>query len=166
MVNRHDDEKHDQHDHEVDQGRKSMRKWDQHPRKINFGDELGVIDQAGTAPLRRLRKIVPSGQSAKNKQQVGHSIAWQFSNTAKNDRENNCRNQRLQRDPGHAERGLFVNYLDIALNQDPEQIAITPKLPEIERGPALGRTNPKRRRAVGPRHGSGRSAWFGVGNSG
>ena len=80
------------------------------------------------------------------------SIAWQFRHTAGNESESGRGNERLERDPSHADRSLLVDDLDVALDQDPQEIAVTPELTQVERGPSFRGTNSQRR----PFAGSGR----------
>ena len=71
------------------------------------------------------------------------SIARQFCDAAGDYRQDYRRDQRLERDPADAERGLFVNHFDISLDQNRKQIAITPKFAKIQCRPPLCRANAK-----------------------
>ena len=51
----------------------------------------------------------------------------------------------MERDPTEPEGRLFVEQLDIAIHQNPKEVAIPPKFANIERGPALCRPNAKSR---------------------
>src|SRR6267143_1775916 len=86
---------------------------------------------------------------------MGNSVAWKLGDYARDHSQNDSGDERLKRDPRHAERGLFVSHLDIPLDQHPKEIAIIPKLAKIQRGPAFGRANTKGRCQISSRRDSG-----------
>ena len=69
---------------------------------------------------------------------------------AKKEAEHHHGAEGLNDGPGSAERGLFVTHLDVAPDEEVEQLAVFPKLVQPKRNPAFRRRDAKRG------HGGGR----------
>ena len=93
--------------------------------------------------LQRLREICPDSQTAEDKQQVRRAVAWKPRHSAEDDCENYRCDEGLHHHPSNPKRSLFVDKLDVALYQNPEQVAILPKFANVERCPAFCRSNAK-----------------------
>ena len=55
---------------------------------------------------------------------------------SKEEAEYHHREERLNDGPGGAQRSLFIAYLDVAPDEEIKQLAVFPKLVELERDPA------------------------------
>ena len=85
-------------------------------------------------PASPWAKNVQGKQAAVGEERVRQPVGGHPGEPAEEDREDHHRHEGLQDRPGGAERGLLVAHLDVAPDQEVEQLAVLPELPELEAG--------------------------------
>jgi hypothetical protein len=112
---------------EVHQAAQYAADRDHQAREVDLGDQVGAPHQALGGAGQRAGKVVPGQQPGIGKDGIGCAVGGRVQQIAKEQGKDDHAHQRLQDDPRHAQRRLFVAHLDIAPHQKAEQFAIFPQ---------------------------------------
>src|SRR5262249_22946955 len=119
-------------DQEIDQAGHDGAGRDDQAREIDFGDQVGVADQAVAGFGERGGEELPGQQSGEHEQRV-----WdvggrrQLGDFAEHEREHDHRDERPDQGPGDADDSLFVADEDVAPGEEIEQLAVPPKVAPV-----------------------------------
>ncbi len=128
LVKRHHHREQQRGDREVDQPGQDRRGRDQRPREVDLGDQGHVPDQADAGLAKSAGEIGPGQEPRVVEDRVGQTVVWQLGHFAEQQREHDHRHERLQNRPVRPEHRLLVTDLDVAPDEEEEQLAIEPVL--------------------------------------
>ena len=115
MIPPHDADDDGERDEKIDAGRDDRRRRDNHARKVNLGDQIGISHQTLTRTGKRGGKKLPRQHPRKNHQAIWRCArVTQFRNFAKYQRKNYGREYRPYNAPQSPDHCLFIPYLDIS----------------------------------------------------
>src|SRR5262249_15284713 len=93
--------------------------------------------RAGRA-AERGGEVHPGDQRGVSEDRVGQAFGRYASQAAEEDAEDDHRHEWLDHRPGRADRGLLIADLEIAPDEEVEQLAVLPELTQVETNPAAG----------------------------
>ena len=105
--------------------------------KVDLLDEVRRADEAVRRLAEPEREEGPGQQAGEREQRIRKPVRADVREPPEEDREDDHRQQRLQNGPGDAEQRLLVAHLDVAPDQEVEQLAIGPDVLQPEGAPAL-----------------------------
>ena len=117
-------------DAEVDEAGEHGRNRDDEPREVDLLDEIRRADEAarrtGSGPGRR--RSTEAGREGEDR--VREAVGADAGELAEEDREDDHRHQRLEDRPRDSEGRLLVPDLDVAPDEEVEQLPVLPDIPE------------------------------------
>ena len=133
--------KDDEADGEVHEAGKSGGDGEDEAREIHFGDEALVFDDDVGGGLERVGKVGPGDERGEVEDGVGQAVGGELGEAAEEKSEDEHVEDGLENDPEDADGGLFVAYLDVAPDEEIEELAISPYFAEANLEEAAGRLN-------------------------
>ena len=92
--------------------------------------------------VEHVRERIPGRHPGERKDQVGLSFARQAGNDSEDESKDQCRHERLENHPDHAEGRLLVADPKIALGQGPEQVAESQQFGDVDERTRFAGTDP------------------------
>ena len=111
------------------------------PRKINFSENTGIANKSIGRPSEASGKIRPHRSTSQIKQRSRHAIRRNSRDSTEHDHVHDHRHCGLNHKPGRPEDRLFVLGNNVTFNKQRNQVAIAPKLLEINRKEFILRFN-------------------------
>ena len=118
-------------DREIDKGNNDRARGHDQAREVNFGDQVRVIDQAAAAFAERSGEELPRQHRGEDHDRVGDAIRGELGDAAKDESENNHREQRTQHRPENADDGLFVAHEHVAPGEEVKELAVTKEIAPV-----------------------------------
>ena len=109
------------------------------PREVDLGQDVLLADQALPALAHAGGEERPRQQPGEDEHRIGQALGRDLREPPEDDREDEHRQQGLEHRPGHAEHRLLVADLDVAPDQEKEQLAGVVQLLPVDRDPARAR---------------------------
>ena len=110
---------------EIDERRHDGRERHEQPRKVHLRDELLAADHATPdAPATAVAEVRPRHERREREERVRHAVGRHVREAAEEDREDHHRHHRLEDGPRGAEHGLLVAHLDVAPDEEVQQLAV------------------------------------------
>ena len=125
-------------DGEVDERRDDRRHRNEQPREIHLRDDVLVAAERRAAAAQRRREVGPRHERRQREDRVGQAVGRHLRQLAEEDREDDHRHQRLDDRPGGAEHRLLVADLDVAPDEEIQQLAVRPDFRERGGPPTPG----------------------------
>ncbi len=126
----------------------TARQGKQQARKVDLRDQVLVGDESVASLGERGGEDLPGQQAHEHKQGI-RNIAGEHVEQTAEDQTEQCHHQDgLQDDLRGAERGLLVPHLDIAPDEEVEELEVRPELAEPERHTPLRRADFRQRKLV------------------
>ncbi len=114
--------------------------------KIDLGDHVLLVHHHAGGVLQRAGKVHPGKQGAVVKDGIRQPVRIHLGQFAEEKAEHHHGHEGLNHRPGRADGGLLVANLDVAPDEEIEQLARRPKLLEIDVQPPARRSDPQHRR--------------------
>ena len=131
-------------DGEVEQSRHDRRRGRQDAREVHARDEVRVLRQFGGGCRDGRRHVGPQAHRGIDEHRVRQAVRRQLREAPEDEREDHQSGERLQQRPGDAQQRLPVAHLERALREHDAEVAVPPRLAELEsrqpapRRPVLG----------------------------
>ena len=127
IPNHHDcqDDERDQKIHEADDDRagRENQAWE-----VDLAEHVRVGNQAVAGLGERAGKELPGKHGGKDQDWIRDAIGGQFCESAKNETENNHRQERAQNGPENPDDCLLVADQNVAPCQERKELAVAPKV--------------------------------------
>src|SRR6266404_3359932 len=101
-------------------------------REIHFGDEALIFDHHVGGRQEGVGKVGPGNERGEIKDGIRQTVGGKFGEAAEEQSENQHVENGLENDPQDADGGLFVADLDVAPDEEIEQLAIGPHFAETK----------------------------------
>ncbi len=138
LVEEHQQEHHHQGHHEIDHHARDIAEREDQPGKVDLADQLRVSYETAADLGEGAAEQIPAQHAGVAEEEVGGVAGgFQSGHGAEDKAEDPGRHQRLEHDPDHPEGGLFVTQFQIAGRQLEQQVAILPKVVQVEVYPAF-----------------------------
>ena len=138
VVVREEAEQDEEGEQEVDHRHDRRLERDHQPRHVHLRDEVDVRDHAARAPRQAAREVDPDQVAAEDEDRVRHLVlTLQAGDVAEDDGEQDHRQERHDERPERAEDRLDVAHLDVAPDEEAEQLAVVPDLAQLDEEAAL-----------------------------
>ena len=112
---------------------------------------MHVIDQAAGRPQNGVGEESPRQQRRQGEQRIWDVVGRDLHQSSEDQREQQHVDHRPQEKPRHPQRGLSVGALDLAPNQEQEQLSVIPHVSQAQRTPPTRPLHDGRRRIVARR---------------
>src|SRR5882724_13286804 len=126
-------------DGEVHQAGKRRGNGKNEAREIHFGDEALVFDDDVGGHLEGVGEVGPGNERGEIENGIGEAVGGELGETAEEKSEDEHVEKRLENDPEDADGGLFVADLDVAPDEEIEELAVSPDFAEAKLEKAAGR---------------------------
>jgi len=124
---------------EVDEAGKSGGDGENQAREIDFGDEALVVDDNVGGELEGVGEVGPGNESGEIENRIRQSLGWEFGEAAKKESEDEHGENGLENDPEDADDGLLVADLNVAPDEEVEELTVGPDFAKAKLEQAGGR---------------------------
>src|SRR5262249_2872505 len=116
----------------IHEARKDGRNGQDEPGKINFGDHALIFHDYVGGGLQRGTEVHPGNERCEIKNGVWQAVGGKSREAAEEKCENGHEQERLEKHPENADRGLFVADFDVAPDKKIKKFAVSPEFGEAE----------------------------------
>ena len=109
------------------------------PRKVNLSEEIGIAREGSGRGLEGGSEVIPPEQPAEIEKHGRHTIGRNLGHFSEDNSEHHRHKERLDDEPQRTQHRLLVFGDEVAMDEQPEQIAVTPDIGEVQLEPTLGR---------------------------